>query len=68
MLQEVVKSLDSAYRSFYALRKQGDKTVNPPGFRSGRRFFTQVYPQVDKNFRIEGNKLHLAFANAPRTG
>jgi len=66
VLQEVVKSVDSAYRSFYALRKQGDKTVNPPSFRSGRRFFTQTYPQVDKSFRIEGDQLYLAFGKSPK--
>ena len=61
VLQEVVKTLDGSYRSFFAKRKNGDTEANPPGFRNGRRFFTQNYPQRGTSFEIEGPTLNIAF-------
>ena len=61
VLQEVCKSIQSGYKSFFEKRKKGDSDCRPPGFRSGKRFFTQHYPQQDNSFRFKGNQLSLSF-------
>ncbi|MFQ5858918.1 MAG: hypothetical protein ACE5LU_25240, partial [Anaerolineae bacterium] len=60
-LQEVTFTVDDAYESFFAKRKNGDEDARPPGFRSSRRFFTQRYPQRGTSFEIEDGRLGLAF-------
>jgi len=45
VLQSVLKKLDANYKSFFALRKNGDKTARPPKFRSSKYFMTLCYNQ-----------------------
>lgn len=45
VLQSVLKKLDANYRSFFALRKNGDMTARPPKFRSNKYIMTLCYNQ-----------------------
>ncbi|WP_410509975.1 transposase [Methanosarcina hadiensis] len=44
-LQGVLKKLDANYRSFFALRKNGDLKARPPNFKSRKYFQTIPYNQ-----------------------
>lgn len=55
VLQSVLKKLDANYKSFFSLRKNGDKSARPPNFRSRKYFMTLVYNQ--SGFRIDGNTI-----------
>ncbi|MCD6318352.1 transposase [Candidatus Aerophobetes bacterium] len=65
VLQEVVKSLNTSWKMFFTKRKNGDKEVRPPRFKSYKYFFTQKYPQREKSFKIENNILYLAYGKRP---
>ncbi|MFX1535768.1 MAG: RNA-guided endonuclease InsQ/TnpB family protein [Promethearchaeota archaeon] len=45
VLQMTLKKLDAAYKSYFGLVKQGEKTARPPGFRGRHYFFTLCYNQ-----------------------
>lgn len=64
VLQEVVKELHSCWKSFFALRKNGETKANHPGFRSCKRFFAQKYPQNGTSFEIADNTLRLAYGSS----
>ena len=65
VLQEVVKSLQGAWASFFTKRKHGDPGVRPPGFKSRTRFFTQKYPQARTAFQVAEGTLRLAYGQVP---
>ncbi len=54
-LQETLKQLEADYKSFFALRNNGDNDAQPPGFKGYKYFTTMHYNQ--KGFKIEGNKV-----------
>ena len=54
-LQDTLRQLEADYKSFHALRKNGDKDARPPGFKGKHYFTTMHYNQ--KGFKIEGNKI-----------
>ncbi len=51
VLQGVIKKLDANYKSFFALRKNGDNKARPPNFRSRNYFQTLSYNQ--SGFKIK---------------
>ncbi|MBL4704272.1 MAG: transposase, partial [Flavobacteriales bacterium] len=61
VLQEVVRQVDREYKSFFQLRKNGDKDVRPPRFRASKYFYTHEYPQNKTSFTTEGGVLKLAY-------
>lgn len=65
VLQNVVFSLDAAFKMFFTKLKNGDKNVRPPKYKSYRYFFTQEYSQNDVTFRINDNCLELAYGSKP---
>jgi putative transposase len=58
VLQMMLNHLDSDYRSFFALRRNGDLTAQPPGFKSRKYFTTMVYNQ--SGFRVERGCVKLS--------
>jgi len=54
-LQGILKKLDANYRSFFALRKNGDVTARPPKFKS-RKYF-QTIPYNQSGFHFSENKI-----------
>ncbi len=69
VLQNVIFGVDAAYRMFFTKRRDGDRDVRPPGFKSFRRFFTQEYSQRGNSFTVTegngGNILRLAYGSRP---
>ncbi|BBL68865.1 RNA-guided endonuclease InsQ/TnpB family protein [Methanoculleus chikugoensis] len=55
VLQTTLKSLDDDFRSFFALRQNGDKGANPPGFKGKDHFCTLRYNQ--SGFKIERDQI-----------
>ncbi len=45
VLQMVLRRLDGDYKSFFALRKNGDKKAKPPRFKGRKHFTTMEYNQ-----------------------
>jgi putative transposase len=64
VLQEVVKSLCGAWGMYFTKKRQGDKEVRIPRFKSYKYFFTQKYPQSGTSFEISGTTLRLAFGKS----
>jgi putative transposase len=58
VLQMALNQLDSDYRSFFALRRNGDVAAMPPHFKSKRDFTTMVYNQ--SGFRFERGCVKLS--------
>ena len=44
-LQATLKKLDQDYKSFFSLRRKGDKNARPPRYKGKKRFTTIVYNQ-----------------------
>jgi len=65
VLQDVVKSLDTAWSSYFTKKRNGDTEARPPKFKSYKYFFTQKYTQNRVSFKIEGNILSLAYGKSP---
>src|SRR5262245_10881123 len=58
VLQNVLKRLDRAFENFFLrIRESADK-AGFPRFKSRPRYHSFTYPQ--KEFRLEGDKLHLS--------
>ena len=55
VLQMTLRKVDSAYKSFFGLLSNGDKTVRPPGFRGKQYFFTLCYNQ--SGYKITKNSI-----------
>lgn len=66
VLQNVIFNLEAAYQMFFTKRKQGDKDVRPPKFKSRKYFYTQEYSQPKTSFVIENNILKLSFGKNPK--
>jgi len=68
VLQGTLKSLDANYKSFFALRKNGDMKARPPNYKGKKYFVTLPYNQSGFKFK-EGkiifshkiNEVPLAF-------
>lgn len=60
VLQGVLKKLDANYKSFFALRKNGDMTARLPKFRSNKYFMTLCYNQ--SGYKI--NNTNIKFAHS----
>jgi len=61
VLQYALRNLDADYRSFFALKKNGDKDAQPPRYKGRKYFTTMVYNQSGfgiKNGRIELSHKH----------
>ncbi|MFX1538146.1 MAG: RNA-guided endonuclease InsQ/TnpB family protein, partial [Promethearchaeota archaeon] len=59
VLQMALKKLDNAFKAFFGLQKNGEKTAHPPTFRGKNHFFTLCYNQ--SGFRI--NKKSIQFSH-----
>lgn len=61
VLQSVLKKLDANYKSFFSLRKNGDKSARPPNFRSRKYFMTLEYFMTlvynQSGFRTDGHTI-----------
>ncbi len=51
VLQAALKKLDANYKSFFALRKNGDVNARPPGYKGKNYFFTLTYNQSGFRFK-----------------
>ncbi len=58
VLQTTLRKLDSNYKSFFALLKNGDKDVRPPRFKGKRYFTTLCYNQ--SGFLLRGNTISFS--------
>jgi putative transposase len=58
VLQMTLNQLDGDYRSFFALRRNGDETAMPPHFKSKDYFTTMTYNQ--SGFRVERGCIKLS--------
>jgi len=58
VLQTTLKSLDDNFRSFFALRQNGDEDANPPGFKGRDHFCTLRYNQ--SGFRITEGQIRFS--------
>ena len=58
VLQYVLRTLDANYKSFFELRKNGDKDAMPPGFKGNKYFTTMVYNQ--SGFKYENSHIILS--------
>lgn len=66
VIQEVVKELHGALKSWQTKRANGDTQCQPPAFRRSGDFFPQHYPQRTNSFSIEQRTLKLAFGRNPK--
>jgi len=57
-LEGTLKQLEADYRSFYALRDNGDKDAQPPGFKGKKHFTTMHFNQ--SGFKIKGTTITLS--------
>lgn len=58
VLQMALRTLDANYRSFFALRRNGNKEAQPPKFKGKKHFFTMKYNQ--SGFSFDGNTITLS--------
>ena len=58
VLQMTLKKLDTAYKSFFSLIKNGNNTARPPRFRGKDYFFTLCYNQ--SGFKYHENSINLS--------
>lgn len=65
VLQMTLKTLDANYKSFFALRKNGDDDANPPGFK-GRHYFTTM-KHNQSGFKVSSDSIRLSH-NIPGRG
>jgi len=54
-IQGTLKQLDSDYKSFHALKDNGDEEAQTPGYKGKKYFTTMHYNQ--KGFKIDGTKI-----------
>jgi len=58
VLQYVLRILDADYKSFFSLRKKGDKNAKPPKWKGKKHFTTMVFNQ--SGFGIKDNKVSFS--------
>lgn len=70
VLQNVVFSVDQAYKMFQTKRRRSDAKVKPPRHKKMGIFFTQEYSQKDVSFKFisdeSGTILKLAYGSKPQ--
>lgn len=77
-VQQILKTLEHNYQSWYGLRKNGDKTARPPGFRKPKhpstfRFTTYQFKIIDNKTirlttkRLLGEKIEVKVRGNPKT-
>ncbi|MFX0161896.1 MAG: RNA-guided endonuclease InsQ/TnpB family protein [Candidatus Hodarchaeota archaeon] len=59
-VQQTLKTLEHNYRSWYALRKNGDKTARPPGFRKPKH--PSTFRFTNYQFKIINDKIIILTA------
>ena len=59
VLQMTLKSLSADYKSFFALKKNGDKNARPPSFKGKKYFTTMNYNQ--SGFRLDRKNNKISF-------
>ena len=57
-MQTTLKSLDDNFKSFFALRQNGDEDANPPGFKGRDHFCTLRYNQ--SGFKIRDGRIRFS--------
>ncbi|MFX0208060.1 MAG: RNA-guided endonuclease TnpB family protein, partial [Candidatus Hodarchaeota archaeon] len=60
-----LRKLDSAYKSFFGLLKNGDHTARPPTFRGKEYFFTLCYNQT--GFKIKKKTIRFSHKHPSKT-
>jgi putative transposase len=65
VLQMALNTLDSDYRSFFALRRNGDILAQPPHFKSHNFFTTMTYNQ--SGFKVERGCIKLSHKHPSET-
>ncbi|MFX0050108.1 MAG: RNA-guided endonuclease InsQ/TnpB family protein [Candidatus Hodarchaeota archaeon] len=58
VLQMTLKKLDNAFKAFFGLQKNGEKTARPPSFRGRSYFFTLCYNQ--SGFKISEKSIQFS--------
>jgi len=58
VLQLTLKKLDANFKSFFVLKKNGNKSANPPKFRGKKYFTTMCYNQ--SGFKVEDGFVELS--------
>ena len=64
VLQMVLRRLDGDYKSFFALRKNGDKKAKPPRFKGRKHFTTMEYNQ--SGFKLGKGQIEFSYKH-PKT-
>mgnify|MGYP006278709835 CR=1 FL=1 len=65
VLQMTLRKLDSNYKSFFGLWKNGDKNARPPKYKGKTYFTTLCYNQ--SGFKIENNTIAFSHRHPSRT-
>jgi putative transposase len=60
VLQGVLQKLDADYRSFFTLRKNGDRNAEPPGFKGKKHFTTMDFNQSGFKILEKDGKIKLS--------
>lgn len=66
VLQNVLFSLDRAYKQFFTKQQLGAHEARPPKFKSYKQFFTQEYSQEKTAFEVNENRLGLAYGRSKK--
>jgi len=64
VLQYTLRNLDADYKSFFALRRNGDKDAQPPKYKGKKHFTTMVHNQ--SGFKIKNG--HIEFSHKHPSG
>jgi putative transposase len=64
VLQMTLKKLDNAYKAFFELKKNGEKTAQPPTFRGKSHFFTLCFNQ--SGFKISKKLIQFSHKHPSR--
>ncbi len=65
VLQGTLRKLDEAYKSFFALWKNGDTAARPPRFKGRAYFTTLCYNQ--SGFKVEGSTITFSHKHPSKT-
>lgn len=65
VLQSTLKTLDSNFKSFFALWKKGDKKARIPNFKGKNHFTTLCYNQ--SGFKLKGNQISFSHKHPSKT-
>lgn len=65
VLQHTLRTLDADYKSFFALRENGDEDAKPPKYKGKKHFVTMVYNQ--SGFKFGEGFIELAHKHPTKT-